>query len=213
MEYFRTNKVTGKMSTANFDLLPLIQKFSFYDFCNEADTVDHGAFLVITNMQYILGYNYGYGDGPHEDAFARTMKDILGGGVIRSEDEVLKLAKMAKTKYITARIMYEVYEDDYSHIKRKSGRIAFLLGYHPKITKEQYEMFKEFYDDYNEEIKCVCQKFPFIVTFSYYNEENKIKRFESDSLDMVKEYLEKNIVLEENIDEECILLKGNTNIK
>ena len=53
---------TGGGSAYNYDLTPLIENFTFYDFVTKIENnQDHGGFLVITDNQYIIGYNAGFG--------------------------------------------------------------------------------------------------------------------------------------------------------
>lgn len=67
----------------NYDIMSLInENFDFYDFIkNGKNTLltDNGAFLVITNNQYVLGYNRGMGTGGHDLAFARAFSEINCG--------------------------------------------------------------------------------------------------------------------------------------
>ena len=86
----------GNGSAYNYDLGPLIYNFSFDTFILDAEKSkeglqEHGAFLIITNNQYIIGYNAGYGTGTHISAFARTTKDMFGGGSILNQNEAFKL--------------------------------------------------------------------------------------------------------------------------
>ena len=51
----------------NYDITPLIQNFDFYDFIDYAERFkeeikDYGAFIVITNKQYIIGYNASFAE-------------------------------------------------------------------------------------------------------------------------------------------------------
>ena len=76
----------------NYDILPLIENFDFYEFIDYAERFkeeikDYGAFIVITNKQYIIGYNASFGTGTHLSSFARVMKDIKGGGRILDSNE------------------------------------------------------------------------------------------------------------------------------
>lgn len=125
---------SGGGSSYNYELAPLIQDFSFYDFIAGCEPdCDHGGFLVITDKQYIIGYNAGFGVGGHMSSYARVMKDLQGGGDIQYRDAV-RLNTECCMSYVTARITYENIEGGHE------GYIHFTLTNHP-ITEKQFEVF------------------------------------------------------------------------
>ena len=197
----------------NFLLAPLIDNFSFYDFCDHPQASDNGAFLVITNKQYVLGYNAGFGLGAHVYAFARCMKDIKGGGNILSNREAFQLENELANKFIQARIIYERYEDDLSHQVSNVGYIVFVLATNngnKTFTNQQYEQFMKFYNDYRDEIKYVCKKFSFTVNYTCQDENGKICHNVYQDLENVKKYMENHLVDVDTIDDEVILNGSKT---
>ena len=194
----------------NYELLPLIHNFEFLDFIATASNNDHGGFLVITNNQYIIGYNSGFGIGTHRVAFARVMKDLTGGGLIRSEQEVNKLYHDCTKKFITARITYDYRGMNESGLPIHNGAIYFKLPETNTITKEQFEVFKKFYEDYNQEIKIIIRKYgikKFNVQYEYIDEEGTKTMKIITNLDELYIYLEQCIEANKllNIDNEIIL--------
>lgn len=196
---------------ANFDLKPLIQDFSFYDFCRNAKGSDNGAFLVITNKQYIIGYNAEFGQGAHVYAFARCMQDIKAGGYISTMREAFALDNELQRKYLAAKIVYEVKRNDDSHLANTDGYIKFTLTDYVQnkdIPMEQYELFQKFYREYNDEIKYVAKKFNFVVVYEYLDEAGNIEKDESQSLDNVMNYMKEHLVNKEDTLDE-VLLQGS----
>ena len=192
----------------NFSLAPLIEDFSFIDFCNNGFTDDHGGFLVITNRQYILGINPGFGELPHCYSFARVMKDLKGSGNISGQQEASRLTRELEDKYITARIVYETYRDEETHKVKKAGYIHFhLCNYYGNklFSKEQYHQFLNFYEKYNDEIKKACKKYNFTVNYTYKNEIGQVINNCSTDLDNVLEYIEKHLVDTSSLDDEVII--------
>ena len=103
IDYYYGRK-DGTNPNINFDITPLINRFDFYDYLIESTKegyTSQSGFLIITENQYILGYNEGYGIGSHGNIFARAMKDIHGGGKINSFDEENKLDIECNRKYIS----------------------------------------------------------------------------------------------------------------
>lgn len=204
----------SKGSAYNYDLYPLIENFDFYEFISSAenskeDLMEHGAFLVITNRQYIIGYNAGFGFGTHISANARVMKELLGGGFISSTKDAIKLNEDIK-QFITAKIFYEYMGDDKYSRPIYSGCINFNLCLNNnKITKKQFEVFKMFYNDYNDDLKYVINKYginKFHIKFCYNEKDNSMKQYISDSLDELYNYLENNIDYSKEVYEENIII-------
>lgn len=201
---------TGGGSAYNYDLTPLIENFTFYDFVTKIENnQDHGGFLVITDNQYIIGYNAGFGSGTHLSAFARTIVDINEGPDrnIITDHEAIILSKKCSLNYITARIIYECVGEDIYGRQMYSGYINFNLNeFGRKITPNQFASFKEFYDDYNEDIKYVTKNYNFTVSIHYTDEFGKKISKESKSLDELYYYLENNIDYNKVIEEEKIII-------
>lgn len=209
---------SGGGSAYNYELEPLITNFSFNSFLlyaekSKEDLHEHGAFVVITNKQYVIGYNAGFGAGTHLAAFARTTKDLFGGGSIANQNEAFKLTGICCRNYITARIVYECV--GYNDYRRPiyTGYINFNLNeFDNKITLGQFETFKNFYNEYNEDIKYVTKKYglnKFYVRFCYKDSNGNGKENISDSLDELYNHLSNNIDITKTIIDETVIINKN----
>lgn len=187
------NRKEGKGSSWNFDLSPLITDFSFYQFISDAKGEEFGGFVVITDEQYIIGYNAGFGYGTHASSFARVMKDIKGGGNINSANELMNLTSECCKKNIVARI---VFENNQGYINFEFPNI---------ISRDMYDSFEKFYRDYNNEIHSVANRYNFEVSYKdLLKNENNI----SKDLDSLNQYLMSIIYNNEkdnDIDDEIII--------
>lgn len=156
------------------------------------DVDDYGAFVVMTTKQYVMGYNAGFGFGSHYASYARVLKDISGGGAINNDRDLATLSFKCQANYITIRICCEKTEG--KHVSCMSVNI-------PKngITKEQFEIFEQFYNDYNDEIEKLCNKFNCHVTFT--KRDGSVKMYISNNLNEVRDYL-KSIIDEEKVMDE-----------
>ena len=208
--YYRKGKTSG--SLWNFDLKPLMDNFSFYDFCdmlsgNLDTSKEHGGIFVLTNNQYIVCYTAGFGDGSHVYTEARCMKELLGGGEIFDQKEGIRLSTQLNREYITGRIIYEPYleNDKIMH----AGFIVFPMG-GKSVSYQQYEQFLKFYEKYNDELIYVCKKFNFFVDYTYRDENNNVVCDRSNSLDNLKEYMQKHLVESNDISDEVILNEART---
>ena len=208
---------SGNGRAYNYDLGPLISNFDFDTFITEAEKSkeeisDHGAFVVITNKQYIIGYNAGFGMGTHISAFARTIKDLYGGGEIENQNEAYKLTGLCCRNYITARIVYECVGYNENRRPIYSGYINFNLNeFDNKITLEEFETFQNFYNDYNEEIKYITKKYgtnKFYVRFCYKDQNGNGKENKSGSLDELYNHLSTCIDSEKTIFDELEIIIG-----
>lgn len=194
-------------SNRGHDIQELINDFSLYEFCSSAKEGDHGAFLAITNKQYIIGYNVGFGDASHDVTIAKVMKELHGGGEVFNEKDAINLCIAFDRKYISARICYEIMGGAFSHTKEKEGYMIFDFTCRT-IPRSQYEMFLEFYNDYHEEVELVCKKFNFNIHLRYRDNNGKLNEITSKNLEVVKEYMTNNIVEDEiDIDDEVIINK------
>lgn len=206
------SRKSGGGEKYNYDLSPLINDFSFLDFVHEGLKYrevgnDFGAFLVITDKQYVLGYNAGFGVGTHVASFARTFIDLKGGGRIANDLEALRIAKKCNNEYITARIMYECVGEDEFRNPIYAGSISFTLETLP-ISKGQFDVFKKFYEDYNKEIELVVKKCSinnFCVWYSYKDENKELCIDQASNLDNLYNFLEKNVDYNKTIIQEEVL--------
>lgn len=201
----------------NYELAPLITNFDFDTFIMDAEKSkdglkEHGGFIVITSKQYIIGYNAGFGEGTHISAFARTTKDLFGGGSISNQNDAYKLTGICCRNYITARIVYECIGYNENRTPIYAGYIKFNLNeFGNKITLGQFETFKTFYNDYNADIKYVTKKCglnKFYVRFCYQDSNGKGHENISDSLDALYNHLENNIDMEKTIFDEYEIIIG-----
>ena len=212
---FYLNRLTG-YNDYNYSIYDSIRDFDFYSFIDYAEKhkrviSDYGAFIVITPKQYVIGYNSNFGTGTHFSSFARCTKEMYGGGNIRSQAEAEKIASYCKNQFITASIMYECIRE--FGISECTGYIAFDINL-KSISLEHFHSFEEFYNDYNQEIKRVINKYginKFFVQINVRN-ESKLTRIKSDCLDELYIYL-KNIIDYDKYDsfyDEIIIGKENS---
>ena len=185
----------------NFDLYELINDFDFFSFIHEVKNSgeEHGAILVLTDTQYILGYCASFGIGNHLGTEARIYQDLHGGGYIDSEKDALVLANLCKENYVIARIIYEAYYDNENYRPIFNGYIHFYLqknGINKKITPGMYKSFLKFYNDCNYEISSLCNSYPFSVFYEYLSNGYNILKMSKD-LDGVLAYL--GTMVDENL--------------
>lgn len=174
-----------KKAAYNFDIKEMISIFDFDNFIKRGKKrISNSAILLITNKQYIISYTANKGKGYHSFAFTRLLKELMGGGSINSSKEAIEIKKMLE-KYIHARILFE----------DNNGAIIFS-GLN-NLNKYNYNIFLQFYDDYNEVIKNICNKNKFIVGF--YNEADK-QFITSKDLDKLLFEIEKDPLKESSIE-------------
>ena len=208
----------GTKGEFNYDIRPLInENFDFYDLISNAKDSpnDNGAFLVITNNQYILGYNRGMGTGGHSLSFANAYLAINEGYIGFDKQfhkgEISSFVDMTSTNtkcmhdYLTARIYYEGHDTNVYGRIIYSGSIHFTFkkNINEKIPLEQFEMFEQFYNDYNDEIKSITRNNPnFVVSFSYYDDNSVHQDVRSKDFDLLYEYLKTHIDYDKKIEDE-----------
>lgn len=196
MNEFYERKI-GRGSNFNYDLYSLINDFSFYDLIEKtknsnSNLEDYGAVIVITNKQYIIGYTAGFGEGTHNSAFARIMKEIIGGGEISNLSDAQVLCEKCKKQYLTARIYYSRMITNYGADDSFSGYIEFDLT-NSIVSPEKFEMFKLFYDKYNSELLSLSLKRNKFNVIYYYKENDRVIKNETNSLDSLYLYLENHL--------------------
>ena len=207
----------GRGSNFNYDLYPLINNFSFYDlveYATEQDKIDseekledYGAFFVITDKQYIIGYTAGNGAGTHKSAFARVQKELQGGGEISTLADAKILTEKCLKNNITARIYYA--KSYLNNFLNYSGHIDLDLT-DTNITPEKFELFKQLYDKYNNELLYLNSKGKIFQVEYTYLDKNRVLRHESNSLDSLYLYLEQNITKENNNSNNEEIIIGET---
>jgi len=207
----------GRGSDFNYDLFLLINNFSFCDLVNYAyeqdrkETLekleDYGAFFVITNEQYIIGYTAGNGAGTHKSAYARVQKELQGGGEIHTLGEAKALTEKCLKNNITARIYYA--KSYLNNFLNYNGHIDINLT-DTIITPEKFKLFKQLYDKYNDELLYLNSKGNIFQVEYTYLEKNRILRHESSSLDSLYLYFEKNVNRENISDKSDEIIIGET---
>lgn len=165
---------SGNVTDYNFNIDRMIKEFSFNDFINQTmgTKKDNGAFLVVTDKQYILGYNADYGMGSHQQSFARCEAELEGGKTIGGYSDSVALASRCQDSFITAKILYEYVGEDEMFQPRYDGRIIFMLG-DRKVTPEQMKVFEKLNEDIGNDIKRISVKYSFTVCFSYNDSNGK----------------------------------------
>ena len=210
------NRKVGRGSNFNYDLYPLISDFCFEKLTEFPKFVkdeegnsyeDYGAFFVITDKQYIIGYTAGNGAGTHKSAFARVEKELQGGGVINNSVDAKVLTDKCMQENICARIYY--CNGIINNFSRYSGHIDIDLT-DTIITKEKFEIFKLLYDKYNQELLYLSSKNKgFQVEYTYL-EGNRVLRNESNSLDSLYLYFENNLNKDYEVNNSNEIIIGET---
>ncbi len=198
INYFRKGKDNGLLY--NFDLIPLIDGFDFYEFCDngQKQTGDYGGFIVITDKQYIVGYNSGFGIGSHRNVFARVYRDIHGGGPVNSDIETMEFERKLLTSALVGKIHFELTAqlDAPTH---HTGHIHFDFtapgskNQIKPITEKQFKQFKKFYEKYNKDIKYVCQRFDFKIILTYHDTFGELITVTSSDLQALYNFMENHI--------------------
>lgn len=184
----------GNASMYNFDLSELTRDFSFYEFISRSadrNTFDYGGFLVITDNQYVIGYNAGFGLGTHLSSFARFMKDKSGGGNIYYDKDAIVLANKCIFNYITAKLYYEEARTEGSLVHKYFGGIYFTMPIR-SVSLNQLKLLRKFYNEYNEDLKYAIKKSNGSFEVSYQGiKTGSVSNL--TSLDEVLKYVENNI--------------------
>lgn len=179
-----------------FDAKKMIEAFDMDEFLKERDDLDlsNGAFLIITDKQYILSYNKDYGKGLHLESMANALFEIWGEK--KEEEEIPYIVPSSEKENIMASL---VNEPGMSYM-------AFPLKYLKRITPNQLALFKKFLDRYNDKfIRCAKEN---IDSFTIYVEKDTEEEYHD--LTPVYDYLktivdENKVVREENIIGETLL--------
>lgn len=210
---------TGSGSNYNFNLQELIKNFSFCEFIyngSKYESIDFGGFFVMTDKQYVIGYNSGFGVGSHLSAWARFMKEINGGGYINNDDEIIYLSKVCQEKFITARMIYEMVNIDDNGSPKYFGYLHFNFP-DKKISLNQLELFKQFYNEYNVDLRLAIAKSKGVFKVSFYSKKTgSVENL--NSLNEILKYMEENVnydYTEKNENEVVIgtpLLNSNINL-
>lgn len=136
-------------------IIPMIKEFDLIKLMSNVpkdDFYDNGGFVVITDHQYIVGYNLEYGMRSHELSYACITGELLKGGETINPSNCVEEFTLCNNAYLTGRINCEQHNMDISFTlsEREDRDHPFVLK---KITNGQLEAFKAFYDEYNDTIK------------------------------------------------------------
>ncbi len=125
------------------DLLRLVQQS---DECEEE--MQNGAVLLITEKQYIMAFNRGDGNGPHDAALARLFTAITDHTKL-GYFTIMHYCHKAEGAMLHAKI-YSERESKYSGV---SKIFSFSFNREKKISQEEFNSFMEFYNEYAWAIK------------------------------------------------------------
>ncbi len=132
------------MERLNYSIKPMVDAFNMDDFLNSNKTSKRKlAFLLITGNQTVCGYTFNYGMGSHDGAITNAFRDIYGLKNIDTEGEQCRLADKISENYITAH---------FTNDPDIGVFLAFYLQRLDRISAEEFELFKQFYDKYNDTI-------------------------------------------------------------
>ena len=185
---------SGTATDYNFDIEEMIRDFSFYDliYKTQDDQGENGAFIVITDKQYVIGYNASHGIGSHQQSFAKCMAEFEGGKRVGGFQDSVYYSTRCEELFLTAKIVFRFAGMNENYQPTYDGKIIFILG-NQKITPEKMQVFEKFYNDHNREITGVCRRYPFDVCFSYYDEKGERHSSYTKSLDELLEVLRSKV--------------------
>lgn len=183
------------MDKYNFDVKEMVDIFSLEDFILSKDNrIEKEAFLLITDNQYILGYSKGLGFGDYNEAISNSIKDIYGLKDFSYRREIDNISDIIKGNFITAKLV---------NSEKRGISILFNIDECDKISENQMELFKEFYNKYNDIIKVYSNNFgyPFVRYYlpnkkEYVNDYGIVETetcYESFDLTEIKNILESRV--------------------
>lgn len=212
----RKNNVYGY----KFDLEEIINQFSqdgFRGFIQRGRNIngalEYGGFMVITDKQYILGYNANLGQGTHTSAYANCMS-ILNGNDINNNNDVIHLSSECQKKFITVRFVYEKMGRNLYGTFNYVGRILFDFGT-LDITPGKLKALENFYNEYAQEFKYIKEYYNFSINYSYIDGGSFFQP-ECQSLDDVLNFARRRLNTEAkntSSDDEIIIGVANEQVK
>ena len=125
------------------DLLDLIKQAKD---CEEG--IENGAVLLITEKQYIMAYNRGMGNGPHDSTIARIYADLTDQAKLGFVT-IMKYCHKAEEKLIHARF----YAEKETKMSPVSKILSFSFNREKKISQKEFNSFMDFYNEYAWAIK------------------------------------------------------------
>lgn len=175
----------------NFPLSEMIMsdEMDFYRFITNGKKYDtNGAFLVITEQQYIIGINAWDGAGSHNYSHARVNLALKN-----RNPEALTLQQIAEEALELEKNFIVIdFEDEISENNQPIKDMRVSLP-RKKITPFEFQTFISFYQDYNEAIK--AGNFP--ISCKIKNNENSYEWIFLNNIDELLIFLKNNI--DENI--------------
>lgn len=120
------------------DLLDLIKQAKEYE-----EGIENGAVLLITEKQYIMAFNRGMGNGPHNATIARAYADITDQSEL-GFFTVMKYCHKAEETLIHARI----FAEKETQLSKVSKILSFSFNREKKISRKEYNSFLDFYNEY-----------------------------------------------------------------
>ena len=126
------------------DLLSLIHFVQL-----QPESVCYGSAMVVTDKQLILAYNSNNGSGSHNATLARIFADITDQAQLNYSG-VTKYCKALEQRFLNGKIYVEKYE--------ASSPVSKIISFSfdrekKKITPNEFEGFRMFYDEYAELLK------------------------------------------------------------
>ena len=186
-------------SLAGFSFDEFFKNYMYHD-------KDYGGFVIITDKQYLVGFNKNQrGLEHHCDAIAKTYMKLHNLPDLpcitdyerqRSKVQAVKYFYAAGEEYICARFDYEKKSSYNSasggYEKGKPNEYEGVLSFdisNTKINYKNYKQFLKFYLQYNDDIEYYSKHLNFHVEYVY----DKDKKIPSHSLNELKDYLESYI--------------------
>ena len=109
---------------------------------------EFGAYLIITGNQYIFAKNCDDGVQGHMLSITKTFLELEGKN---SDISILEAARI-NPKYDKNFLIFS-FEIKKDKINRRTEKMIRTTLNHSKISKEEYELFHMFYEEYKDAIK------------------------------------------------------------
>ena len=116
--------------------------------------ISNGAVLVITESDYILSYNRGMGQGPHDLTFARIAS-------IMSNKELNFSNSRSNCKKLESLFLHARLFSERESIKAKQKNIISFSFNRDSISEKEYDRFIDFCNEY----EFILKKYDFDVSF------------------------------------------------
>lgn len=125
----------------DFELNKMMENFDFESFMNPPESEDRllGGWLIITDNQYVMGYNDFDGMGYHGDSIRRALCEIFDEG---------RYSQFGSPSFVNKNFIIGTMMSGQDNMY-----ILFDLNQLRSITPNQYKLFEEFKNKYNDIIK------------------------------------------------------------